>query len=416
VADFDWDHLSLSLENPTVRSFKQEQFDRLRLQRGDILLEKSGGGERTPVGRVVRFDDEVPAITSNFVARMRPASCTDSRYLTYLFASLYQSRFSHQFIKQNTGIQNLDDSALLDTSVWIPDVPTQKAIADFLDRETARIDQLIEKKQRLVELLEERESAYLESAVTGRSSPSRLFRDAGVKWIGQVPVEWTVPKFTHVARLESGHTPSRNVEEYWLPEDCTIPWFSLSDIWQVRQMGRVYVSDTCEKISPIGMANSAARLLPKDTVILSRTASVGFPAILAIPMATTQDFVNWVCGPMIRPKYLYYVLRAMRRDFRRLMMGSTHQTIYMPDVKSFRTPLPTIDEQDMIAGMLDHSLSTFASISQRTKSSVERLHELRSALITAAVTGQIDVADWSRRGETERRLEFVEHKLEEATV
>src|SRR6202011_4510067 len=92
---------------------------------------------------------------------------------------------------------------------------------------------------------------------------------------------------------------------------------------------------------------------PANTVILSRTASVGFPAILSVPMATTQDFVGWICGERVRPKLLYYVLRAMKPVFRRLMMGSTHQTIYMPDIRSFRTPLPPLDEQDEIVERLD---------------------------------------------------------------
>jgi type I restriction enzyme S subunit len=133
---------------------------------------------------------------------------------------------------------------------------------------------------------------------------------------------------------------------------------------------------------------------------------------MEVPMATTQDFVNWVCGPRLRPKYLYYVLRAMRRELDRLMMGSTHQTIYMPDVRAFRTPLPPVSEQDEIIRCLDQSLAGERSLVRAVDASLERLRELRSALITAAVTGQIDVATWGKRGETNRRLDAIEHDLE----
>jgi len=143
------------------------------------------------------------------------------------------------------------------------------------------------------------------------------------------------------------------VDAYWVPEECVTPWVSLADVWQLRSGEVVFIEETKEKVSEVGLANSAARLLPKDTVILSRTASVGFPAILGEPMATTQDFAAWICGPVLRPKFLYFVLLTMRPEFHRLMMGSTHQTIYMPDIRAFRTPLPPVNEQDEICANLE---------------------------------------------------------------
>ena len=85
---------------------------------------------------------------------------------------------------------------------------------------------------------------------------------------------------------------------------------------------------------------------------MSRTASVGFSAIMSLDMATTQDFVNWVCGSSLRPEYLLYVFRSMEHEFNRLTMGSTHQTIYMPDVGRFTTPVPPLDEQDRIVALI----------------------------------------------------------------
>ncbi len=295
--------------------------------------------------------------------------------------------------------------------ILTPNLRTQKAIAAFLDRETARIDQLIEKKERLVELLAERANALLEVIVKGHDRGNCRMRDSTVDWVGALPEHWSAPKINQVATLATGHTPSRSEGSYWIPEECTIPWFGLADVWQIRREGRVYVCTTEEKISPRGLANSAAELLPADTVILSRTASVGFPAIMEVPMATTQDFVNWVCGPTLRPKYLYYVLRAMRRELNRLMIGSTHQTIYMPDVRAFRTPLPPLNEQDEIVHRLDQSLTRQRSLSSAIDASLQRLRELRSALVTAAVTGQIDVATWGKRGTTDWRLEGIEAAL-----
>lgn len=290
---------------------------------------------------------------------------------------------------------------------YIPDLATQRQIADFLDRETARIDLLIEKKQRLVALLGEREEGTFIAHVTGKNTPFEK-RWSGVQWIGDIPKHWSAPKLTHVARQETGHTPSRKVDSYWVPEECVIPWISLSDVWRIRDGEEVYLSATSECISETGMANSAARLLPKDTVILSRTASVGFPAIMAFPMATTQDFAAWICSSRIRPLFLYYVLRAMKPEFRRLMMGSTHQTIYMPDIRSFRTPLPPTDEQDQIIRRLSLTIQNFRRSASALGKSIDRLREYRSALITAAVTGQLDVTAHARTGTTDRQLDRLE--------
>ena len=169
-------------------------------------------------------------------------------------------------------------------------------------------------------------------------APYAEYRDSGVAWLGNVPVHWTAGPIRFFARLESGHTPSRQHPEYW--ENCTIPWFSLADVAQLRS-GRVkYVHDTKETISELGLANSSARLLPAGTVMLSRTASVGFSAIMGRDMATTQDFANWVCGPKLKPEFLLACLHAMSSEFRRLMMGSTHQTIYMPDIAKLAVSVP----------------------------------------------------------------------------
>ena len=159
------------------------------------------------------------------------------------------------------------------------------------------------------------------STVNGEAPPTvgaeryprySAYRESGVGWLGEIPAHWQVKRTRHVARLESGHTPSRNNSEYW--KDCNIPWFTLADVWQIREGGKDVVTETKEQISEMGLAHSAARLLPKGTVILSRTASVGFSAIAGVDLATTQDYVNWVCKSELRPEYLLLVFRSMNRN------------------------------------------------------------------------------------------------------
>ncbi|MEU2406810.1 restriction endonuclease subunit S [Streptomyces rubiginosohelvolus] len=153
-------------------------------------------------------------------------------------------------------------------------------------------------------------------------------------------------KLTDVARLESGHTPSRRQESYW---NGGIPWVGIRDA--TSNHGRV-ITETAQNISQAGLENSSARLLPAGTVCLSRTASVGYVVVMGTPMATSQDFLNWVCGPAVSSSYLRYVLLAEQESVRRFSHGSTHQTVYYPEAKAFHVCLPGRGEQQAIADVL----------------------------------------------------------------
>ena len=255
---------------------------------------------------------------------------------------------SHQVRAAGKGaiMHGLNSSIIKSIFIAAPPSAEQLRILGFIGSETAKIDGLVARKERLIELLQEKRAVLISRAVTRGLDPNVSMKDSGVEWLGEIPAHWKVKRTKFAATLRSGHTPSRQNPEYW--KDCTIPWFGLADVWQIRDGQVEYVTATSEKISEIGLAHSAARLLPKGTVILSRTASVGFSTILGVAMATTQDFVNWVCGPSLQPEYLLYVFRAMGPEFRRVTMGSTHQTIYMPDVGCFSTPVPPVPEQEKI--------------------------------------------------------------------
>lgn len=217
---------------------------------------------------------------------------------------------------------------------------------------------------------------------------NRRMKDSGIPWIGEIPEEWIHTKIRYVALQRSGHTPSRQHPEYW--QECTIPWFTLADVWQLRDGKKKYLGNTKEMISDLGLSRSAAELLPAGTVVLSRTASVGFSGIMPIAMATTQDFVNWVCGSRIHHEYLWYVFRSMKPEFDRLIMGSTHKTIYMPDAAEFRTPLPSLPEQRAFAAFLDRKCGLIDALIEKKQALIQRLKELRQATIDNAVTHGLD--------------------------
>ncbi|WP_375237156.1 restriction endonuclease subunit S [Microbacterium schleiferi] len=151
------------------------------------------------------------------------------------------------------------------------------------------------------------------------------------------------------------------------------------------------MGETSEKISALGLANSAAELLPAGTVALSRTASVGFAGIMPVAMATSQDFWNWVPGGELVSEYLWFQFQAMKPEFERLMTGSTHRTIYQADAASFTIIVPPISEQREIVEQLDNVTRRIDEAIATAQSGVALARERRAALISAAVTGKIDV-------------------------
>jgi len=162
-----------------------------------------------------------------------------------------------------------------------------------------------------------------------------------------LPPAWEWVPLSEISELGTGHTPSRNHPEYW---DGDIPWICIRDAH--AHHGGI-IADTAQSVTELGLQNSAARLLPKDTVCLSRTASVGYVVKMGREMATSQDFVTWSCGICLDPDFLMKALLAEGDDIRRFGEGSTHTTIYFPEVKAFHVALPPIREQRRIVAKLD---------------------------------------------------------------
>lgn len=275
--------------------------------------------------------------------------------------------------------------------ISLPPITEQFQIANFLDHETAQIDTLIAKQEKLIELLKEKRQAVISHAVTKGLNPNVAMKDSGVEWLGEVPEHWEVCKIQYYAKIESGHTPSKTNEKYW--ENCTIPWVSLNDSKQLRVVD--YITDTKYQISELGLANSSARILPKETVVFTRDASIGLSAITTREMAVSQHLIAWLPNKeKLSPEFLLLIFYAMEKEFNRYTFGSTIKTIGMDDVSSLMASFPPLAEQLEI---VSRSFSQFELIDTSIEKSnclLNILKERRTALISAAVTGRIDVRNW----------------------
>ena len=168
VADFDRRGLRASIASPTMRAVPLSQREGRELTAGDLLIEKSGGGEQQLVGCVVLYDHSEPAVCSNFIARVSIAEDAEPRYWTYMHAAIYSGRLNYPAIKQTTGIQNLDAHDYFDTPTVFPPLGEQRHIADFLDEKTRRIEALCSTTELAIERLQEYRTALITAAVTGK--------------------------------------------------------------------------------------------------------------------------------------------------------------------------------------------------------------------------------------------------------
>ncbi len=222
---------------------------------------------------------------------------------------------------------------------------------------------------------------------TGRAATDEVIPGKAILSVGQpdkeAPPGWKWMPLTDIAKLESGHTPSRKHPEYW---GGKFAWIGILDAG-ARHGG--VINDTSQTVTQAGLDNSAARLLPAGTVCLSRTASVGYVVIMGRTMATSQDFVNWVCSEALVPEFLMYALMAEGADIKRFGRGSTHTTIYFPEVKALHICLPPVEEQREIVRRIVGLLPVADDIAANVDRATQRADRITQAVLAKAFRGEL---------------------------
>lgn len=327
------------------------------------------------------------AVVSNEYAALRTRPELSMEFLRHYSHTPYFQRacfHSSHGVDVEKMIFKLDE--WLAREVDVPPMGEQRKIAAVL----SSVDDVITGTQAVVDQLQVVKKAILSELLTRGLPGSHKYEPLRDEWrlgriapdIIEIPENWALAQLASVARLESGHTPSRKHPEYW---EGDIPWISLHDS---KRLDEPEILETSQTIGSLGLANSSARLLPKGTVVFSRTATVGKSTIMGAEMCTSQDFANYVCGERVHNRYLMHVFRHMEPEWQRLMAGSTHQTIYMPIFRDLQILLPPLEEQIEIASIAD-------ALEERIRSErrqVPLLAELKAALLSALTAGELRVA------------------------
>ena len=391
VADFERQSFKISDLKLTTRSILPKDRGSRLLKKGDLLIEKSGGGDKTLVGCVVLFDKEYEAVTSNFVAKMSPRESYDSHFLTYAFSQLYAGKVNYPSIKQTTGIQNLDADAYLMEKFCFPPMHEQRNISCFLDHETAKIDNLIEKQQQLIELLKEKRQAVISHAVTKGLNPDVSMKDSGVEWLGKVPAHWGVMPVKYVCALikDGTHLPPPRVEN-------GIPLLSVRNI-----IGGVFqFRDDDSQISHKDYKSLCSSFIPKKDDVLLAIVGATLGKVALVPEMDSfhiqRSLGVFRTNKLIHPQHLSYIFES--KDFQNLLWEnagfSAQPGIYLGTLSNFCVPVPPVTEQLKISEFITATVDKLDLLITQASKLIGLIQERRTALISAAVTGKIDVRDW----------------------
>lgn len=386
VADFDRNKLEISEEKLTLRNISPKESESRLLKRGDLLVEKSGGGDKTLVGCVVLFDKDFRAVTSNFVAKMTPKIGYESSFLKYAFSLLYDGRVNYASIKQTTGIQNLDSDAYLMEKFVFPEKEEQTQIGNFLNHETAQIDILIDKQRNLIQLLKEKRQAVISHAVTKGLNPDTPMKDSGVEWLGEVPKHWVVTKFSHCAQIRNGLVDPK------APDFKNLVLYAPNHI--EKGTGKIVYKETAEEQG----ADSSKYLCYKGEVIYSKIR----PALAKVAICEEETAlcsadmypINAVNG--LDNRFLYFFMlsdnftKAAILDSDRVAMPKINRE----SLSDYRLPVPPAIEQMAICNFIANQNTKLEELESKATKAIQLMQERRTALISAAVTGKVDVRGW----------------------
>lgn len=395
IADFDYEHFRFTdSNNLTIRHYASPIIKKLLLQKNDILIEKSGGGEKTPVGRTVLFDKEYPALFANFMDRLRCSDFILPQYLQYVFVTFYKNRYTQNYIKQTTGIQNLDLSSMLaDEFVPVPNLNEQKLIVCYLESKCSKIDNLLSKIRSSIEEYKKLKRAVITQAVTKGVRGEREMKDSGVEWIGEIPKEWRKTQLRHCATIKSGITLGKSYSK-----DTVLierPYLRVANV----QGGYVDLNDLATiEVTP---DEDLKYRLHSGDVLMTEGGDrdkLGRGCVwhgeIEPCLHQNHVFAVQTNETILLPEFLEYLTASDvgRSYFDVTAIKTTNLACTSSSkVLAFTIPLPPIEEQIEIVGFIKKRSLELNKLIMKKELLVQELERYKKSLIYEVVTGKREV-------------------------
>jgi type I restriction enzyme S subunit len=360
--------------------------ERYLLKENDIVI----GMDGSKVGKnyAIVKEEDLPLILVQRVACIR---CMQSFIPSFVFYSIANDMFYYyvNITKTDPAVPHITLKNIRDYPICFPPLPEQRAISSFLDRQTAHLDSLISKKERLIALLEEKRAALISSAVTKGLDPNLPMKDSGVEWFGKVPEHWNMNRLRFVCKIN----PSKS-EVSTLPSDTFVSFLPME---MIDENGMISLEET----RTIGQVWGGFTYFKENDVLLAKITPCfenGKGAICSnllngIGFGTTElHIIRSVESSNSR--FIYYITKSnsFRKIGKAMMYGTAGQQRVPEDfIKDFRVGLPPLPEQRAIASFLDRETARIDALILKVREGIEKMKEYRTALISAAVTGKIDV-------------------------
>jgi len=314
---------------------------------------------------------------------VRPKDGNDHRYLAYALDSS-EYRIQIQNAVKGVKVFSITQAILRNSNIWFTSLPEQQKIAAFLDDETGKIDELIEKQKILIALLEEKRQAVISHAVTKGLNPNTPMKDSGVEWLGKIPEHWAVKKIKHLSPVKRGASPRPIDDQRYFDVNGEYAWVRISDVTASGE----YLTRTTQRLSALGSSLSV-KIEPNE-IFLSIAGTVGKPCIAGMKSCIHDGFVYFP-SLNIPVEFLYYVFAA-GEAYKGLGKFGTQLNLNTDTVGDIKIGCPTCKKQEEIAEYLDNETKKFEKLITKAKSAIELMKERRTALISAAVTGKINVS------------------------
>ena len=332
-------------------------------------------------GRVNYCPTGVFAIDTTFYVDRRGTDA-DICWLYYLL-----SHIRLDAVSRDSAIPGLDREDAYARRVVFCDSNEQRAIAGFLDRETAKIDALVAKKERLIELLNEKRNALITRAVTKGIDHSIRMKDSGVEWMGKIPTHWDVKRINQISKILRGkftHRPRNDPSLY----DGPWPFIQTGDVTRALKEIKGYRQTLNER------GFRASKMFPAGTLVMTIAANIGDVAVLNFAACFPDSIVGFVPRHGIERDYLFSLFSAIKPELLRDAPVNTQGNLNIERIgSSSPIPIPPKEEQRAIATYLDRETRKIEDLVAKVQEAIDRLKELRTALISAAVIGKIDVRE-----------------------
>ncbi len=366
----------------------KDEVERYLLRAGDVLMNE--GGDYDKLGRGAVWQGQIePCIHQNHVYAVRPHKGIDPYWINTVTLTSYAKHYFILKSKQSTNLASISSSNLKKLPVVIPPVSECKAIAFFLDSETAKIDALITKKERLIELLQEKRTAIISHAVTKGLDPSVALKDSGVNLYPSVPMHWTILRLRYLCKkvADGPHFSPAYVEEgegimFLSARNVKVDGWSLDDAKYVSEED---YREFCKRIVP-----------EVGDILYTKGGTTGIARVVDL----TVPFQVWVHIAVLKlkqekvnPYFLAYVLNsaACYGQSQLYTRGATNNDLGLTRLINIVLAIPPKAEQQQIVTYLDRETAKIDALIAKIREGIEKLKEYRTALISAAVTGKIDV-------------------------